>query len=177
MPNVHHCLLLSVFTFQKALLTAKYWNRFTYSFLGIAKTVQVLIEKGAYVNAVDNDNFSALLQAAWRGNKISSWNSSGRVYWFDDSCCWFSRKINSLYSLHMIKISIDFWNYQYQLNGTGHEYIVGILIDSGADLNVVTKSNENNALMAALIEGKHCFLQRFLTTVENSHEGNHFDLS
>lgn len=30
--------------------------------------IKMLIEKGANVNAVDSENFSALIQAAWNGN-------------------------------------------------------------------------------------------------------------
>lgn len=32
--------------------------------------IKMLIEKGANINAVDEDNFSALIQAAWTGNTI-----------------------------------------------------------------------------------------------------------
>lgn len=38
---------------------------------------------------------------------------------------------------------------------------MGLLIENGADLNIATKTNENNALIAALIEGKHwCLCKR-----------------
>lgn len=39
---------------------------------GIGKTVKVLIEKGADVNAVNNENTSALILAAWRGKEVDA---------------------------------------------------------------------------------------------------------
>lgn len=49
-------------------MNAENHNSLLHLFLGIGKSVQVLIEKGAYVNALDNDNFSPLVHAAWRGD-------------------------------------------------------------------------------------------------------------
>lgn len=41
-----------------------------HSFIGFEKIVQMLIEKGADVNAVNEDNFSAIIYAANRGNNV-----------------------------------------------------------------------------------------------------------
>lgn len=52
-------------------MTAIHCNHFINLFSGIAKTVEVLIEEGADVNAVDNEHSSALFLAAREGNSIA----------------------------------------------------------------------------------------------------------
>lgn len=44
---------------------------FVYSFIGLEKIVQMLIDKGANVNAVDVKNNSALFYAAKNGNILN----------------------------------------------------------------------------------------------------------
>lgn len=77
------------------------------------------------MNAVNYENTSALIIAAWAGNSRA--------------CECFDCSEN--YSMKLYS------------NNTGHEHIVGLLIENGADLNVV-KTNEDNALIVAIKEGK-----------------------
>lgn len=48
---------------------------FIHLFVGFERIVQMLIKKGANLNAVNEDKFSALVIAAFRGNILNMFNS------------------------------------------------------------------------------------------------------
>lgn len=95
-----------------------------YSFIGYEKIVQMLIEKRVNINAVDDDNTSALMLAAVHGNTQNIFDCN---------------KISLLIIIN-------------QFNIAGHKRVVEVLIDNMADTNIVHKFN-NTALVLALDKG------------------------
>lgn len=61
-----HASYYGIYNFHFVKITIKII--FTISFIGFERVVQMLIEKGANVNAVDGKNYSALLYAVEKGN-------------------------------------------------------------------------------------------------------------
>lgn len=96
---------------------------FVHSFLGSEKIARLLIEKGAEVNTRDKENGSALNYAAFNGNKIQ-------------------------YLDHTFEIN----KYQFNVTHTGHESIVELLLENGANIDAINMFN-NTPLITAIFTG------------------------
>ena len=98
----------------------------------------MLIEKGANVNAADENHNSPLIHAASHGNMTNSFVAFN----------YFESFYFCSYLLQKLIISMKY--------NTGHDNIVKMLIENGADIHAVDKDN-NTALIATIYSGKiHC---------------------
>lgn len=99
------------------------------SFVGFEKIVQILIEKGANVNGMNNDGSSALSFAADEGSVVNVFNCNKKPIFL-----------------------IKYWNKRVQFDDAGHEAVVRLLVQNGAQVNTSNKHNDA-ALNLALNKG------------------------
>lgn len=91
----------------------------------------MLIEKGADVDAANENGSSALSFAADEGK---TWNV-------------FYRRI-------IVIFLAKYWNQRFRFNDAGHEAVVRLLVENGAHVNTLNKHNDA-AVNLALDKGNH----------------------
>lgn len=112
---------------------------------GFTRIVENLIERGAKVNAVNAQNDNALILAAWNGNfGIFFFQSHEKL------------KISTFSNNEEFMQKVSNWHFYddaFIVFNLGHEKIVKMLIENGADTNVVSSKHET-ALTLAAVKGK-----------------------